>query len=494
MPTGNRVEDLIRAEFVPQEEDELLEELREKMYNASSYEEARDIQSQILALRHKQTDRYIAARGTEEAILEDAAKVITAVSLEEWKNYLKGCLDHYNEELAARNNEHNEHNEQYREAKPADVEFMENLFEYTKDNIENFLVYLILHRLDFQVDALVKFTTPRKSLQFMLLPLAEKRYKELSGKAECGIAPRNHSLFSRILPNNLNLPLDKFNCVGSGFWNVLADSDSGQLTLGLGLKGQKSLVPEENLAVIGAIIWDDDIKTTKRLTEFDKRLTAALGTLYNHGCYEVTFSQIHKIMGNATEPNQRQKELINDSLSKMGVARLYLDNKGEIEAGYSYPAFRYDKPLLIFERLQIEYRGQESIAIRLSEEPPLIKFARERDQITSIPLKVLQAPLNKTIENMKIEDYLLERISHMKNDEKKAIRASRNSKPHRTVEQCRSLSRKIKLNTIFTACEIKGKQAQRAPEKIKKFLNWYISTGFIVKYEIDEYKDIIITV
>lgn len=175
MPTGNRVEDLIRAEFSLQEEDELLEELREKMYNASSYEEIQDIQSKILDLRSKQTDRYIAARGTEEAILEDADKVITAVSLEEWKNYLKGCLDHYNEELAARSNEHNE---QYREAKPTDAEFMENLFEYTKDNIENFLAYLMLYRLNFQISALVRFTTPRRGLQFMLLPLAEKRYKE----------------------------------------------------------------------------------------------------------------------------------------------------------------------------------------------------------------------------------------------------------------------------------------------------------------------------
>ena len=77
---------------------------------------------------------------------------------------------------------------------------------------------------------------------------------------------------------------------------------------------------------------------------------------------------------------------------------------------YKYNHFRYDAALLPLERMQAIVNGQTvDSAFHLFREPPLITFAKERKQVTTIERKVLQTPISKTNQNLLIEDYLLER-------------------------------------------------------------------------------------
>ena len=95
-----------------------------------------------------------------------------------------------------------------------------------------------------------------------------------------------------------------------------------------------------------------------------------------------------------------------------------------------------------------------------------MSFAKARRQITTIKPALLQSPISKTSENIQIEDYLINRISKMKNG---------------TGEK------KILLATLYENVGITTtKQKQRAPEKIRKVLDFYKANDFIKGYTMDK--------
>ena len=214
----------------------------------------------------------------------------------------------------------------------------------------------------------------------------------------------------------------------------------------------------------------EGVKITKKLTNFDKRVYIAVAALWNAGNKVITLTQIHYAMGNTKRPAAYQLEKINEAVSKMTTAKLFLDNALEVEKlKYNYGKFKYDGALLPMERMTATIKGQLSdAAIHIFREPPLMTFARERNQITTFDVKLLQSPVSKTDGNLAIEDYLLERIAGAK--------------------QAASKGKKVVINTILyeTLFQKVGitdrKQKSRAIEKIKTYLDYYKSNGYIKSY------------
>lgn len=260
--------------------------------------------------------------------------------------------------------------------------------------------------------------------------------------------------------DKLDYPLDKPNSV---IWNLLqASAPDGQLRIDITTTPKGGdIYYGINFAELPA-----ELKITKQLTTFDKRCYVAAASLFQAGNDIVSATQIYKMMGNKGRPGDRDLQQINDSLTKMGTARVYLDNQREIKTAKGYKHFRYDGPLLPFERLSAYINGQLSeSAIHLFREPPLMSFARQRKQITTITRELLESPISKTEQNLRIDDYLIERIGHMKNPKSKT-------------------PRKMLYATIFDKCGItEKKQKQRAPEKIKKYLTYYKKCGYIRGYK-----------
>ena len=271
----------------------------------------------------------------------------------------------------------------------------------------------------------------------------------------------------------LSLPMDKPN---SYIWNLLKDAaDGGQIQIDIdtGKKGSK-----KDAVVYYSIDFLDglapDLKISKQLTPFDKRLYIAAAAIYNAGNNVTTTTQIHKMMGNRGRPTKAQIKKINDSLTKMGAARVYIDSTEEVKINKGYAAFKYDASLLPFERINayINNTLTES-AIHLFREPPMITFARERGQITNVTRQLLESPISKTDANLRLEDYLLERIGHMKNPKSKA-------------------PRNMLFTTIYERCHIAGntdkerKERQRTPEKIRKYLDHYEKCGWIKGYTMEK--------
>ena len=279
----------------------------------------------------------------------------------------------------------------------------------------------------------------------------------------------------RIISNptdKLTYPLDKPNSI---VWNLLAAADpNGQLALDIDTTSDRDKRKGKEAIIYYGINFDelDGVRFTKQLTPFDKRVYVAAAALHNAGNSIMTATQIHKMMGNRGQPKADQIEKINESLDKMRAATVCIDTTKEVTVNKGYSKFIYDGALLEFRRISAYINNTRTdAAIFLLAEPPLITFAKKRKQITNIPLLLLESPVNKTNANLLLDDYLIERISHMKNDKK--------------------LSRKMLFSTIYARCQIKtAMQKQRAPEKIKRYLDYYKQCGFISDYK--EEKDSVI--
>ncbi len=164
----------------------------------------------------------------------------------------------------------------------------------------------------------------------------------------------------------------------------------------------------------------------------------------------------------------------------MTSARIFFDN--EREAGkYSYPHFRYDGSLLPLERGTAIVNGKlADAAIHIFREPPLISFAKQRKQITTLDIRLLQAPVSKTDANLLIQDYLLERISRAKNAQTHKSKKENN-------EEITEKKERILLKTLYEHTDATTKkQRQRVPEKLHKYLKFYTGQGFIARYTIDK--------
>lgn len=267
--------------------------------------------------------------------------------------------------------------------------------------------------------------------------------------------------------DKVNWPMDKPNSV---IWNLIAAADpDGQLSLDIVTSKKGS---DQDAIIYYGINFDaleEGVRITKQLTPFDKLCYIAVAALHNAGNETVSATQIYYMMGNTTRPNDDDLQKVNDSLTKMGAARVYLDNIKETRAAKGYRHFKYDASLLPFERISAYIDGKlTESAIHLFREPPLISFAKDRNQITTFSRKLLESPISKTDANLRIQDYLLERIGHMKSPKSKA-------------------PRKMLFDTIYKHCNITTtKQRQRAPGKIRSYLDYYKKCGHIKGYTVDE--------
>lgn len=254
---------------------------------------------------------------------------------------------------------------------------------------------------------------------------------------------------------SLEFPIDPVN---NKIWSLQPQHINRLLDINTAKSGTKNKV---NIVV--RLNWDDigeGITITTPPDAYDKLVYDAVNALYQEGQNPMSLAMIYNAMGNDGQPGQVDKQRINDSITKMSRARMFLDNEQEIIHKYKYNRFEWDGPFFPMERVSAKLNGTiVDGLIFIYRELPLFTFARDRKQITRIPRSVLQSPQNKTVGNLQINDYLLRRIAQAK--------AERGKK-------------KILYKTIFDHCNISTiKQRQRAKPKVKQFMDHYIHSGYI---------------
>lgn len=279
----------------------------------------------------------------------------------------------------------------------------------------------------------------------------------------------------KLIPtDNLLYPVDK---PDYKLWDMARDSSKhgGQLELDIfmGTEEEKKKGKQPIITLALTFELPPGVQITKELTAFDKRVYIAVGALWNAGNRTMTVSQIYHMMGYTQRPASSNIAKINESLTKMSFARLYMNNEKEVNIHKKYEKINIDdEPLLAFRRKTAFINGQiVEGAIQVGFEPPMIKFARERNQVEPVTLQLLTTPINKTERNLEIEDYLMWRISRMKKQK----------------GDVRKNQKKILYESIFTYCRIKGRtQKFRTRGVIGKILDHYKAAGFIDGYDTDE--------
>ena len=77
----------------------------------------------------------------------------------------------------------------------------------------------------------------------------------------------------------------------------------------------------------------------------------------------------------------------------------------------------YQGPMIPAERVEIMMLSDNKTrdCIHLFRTPPLYDYARDKNQIGTIDIKMLDTPLSNTKENIELKGYLLKRIASIKN-------------------------------------------------------------------------------
>jgi len=299
-------------------------------------------------------------------------------------------------------------------------------------------------------------------------------------------AARNTALLSEpYKAEKMLLPTDKINLFA---WDM--KETSGQIKFNLSRGGNN-----DGATALYSLTFDDDpnVKLTKEIDHFDKAVVSAVGTAYNSGNKIISATGIYYAIGGTGKPDATTIERINKSLTKLDMGKVYIDNTAEAQL-YNYERFQKEDRLLHFKRVTAIANGKVSDAfIQILEEPILMTFARQRNQISAVPIKVLQSPISKTNNHLKIQDYLLWRIvqrrrelNKLKEQQQKKYTQNR----QRDIKEKAKLTIALKTFYEHTGNSKKDSTAKkRARSTAEKYLQHYQSDAagnWIESYTMDK--------
>lgn len=217
------------------------------------------------------------------------------------------------------------------------------------------------------------------------------------------------------------------------------------------------------------------IKISQEINSFDKRVWSAAVNLQKSGMDIFSLTQVYYAMGGTSTPTNTQLTKIYESIEKMALTRYSLDNSKEAEAYTRYKKVVTVKDYLLpVKTITATINGiYTNSAIKMIEEPSLMKWADDRKQITTIPIECFQVPISMTEKSLKLQDYLLVRICRQKNQNK-------------------NKDLKILYKTFLKRIgQSETKQKRRILDKTEKCLKYYKKIGFIKSFEFEEDKIVI---
>ena len=409
----------------------------------------------VQEIENEAKKRYILAlKGDKSAIIRDIEEILKAVTKEDFQNEI------FSEEQLF--------------PKPGDFLSLNNINKekkYTED-YRNFCIYLT-QILQAQIEAFQYYDFPLEEIEKLIDEKACKCYKRPESFDALPIFRTKTGELPKVNTSKLDsicFPLDKVN---STLWygfpvgevkDLKAESDKDSR------KGNQA-----NIILLLDFEALNGVNISRELTVYDKWVWNACANLKEQGHDVLTAEQIYKAMGNTGRPNAKTKEKIMESVETISRARVTIDTTEEHELYPKYDRVKATFPLLATETCTAYARGQVvEGAIRIIESPKLFAFAENRQQVTRLPLNVLDSPISKTDDNLLLSDYLLMRISKMRNS--------------------KNITRTILLDTIYQRCCIETyKQKQRLPEKIERILNHYKELEWIKDFKLTEREIEIIT-
>lgn len=263
-------------------------------------------------------------------------------------------------------------------------------------------------------------------------------------------------------------PLD-VSKAGLNLWN--SNVQQGKTAFDVTKKAEKNKNPADKVLIVYDFDFSElnGITTTKNLTSYDRLVYSAIAGIRNAGNTAFTDRQVFTVIEGNKRPAANQLKKIRESIKKMARVYVTVDNAAEAEKYKSKNFYKYTGsvlPIEILENVSVNGNVTDVAYHILENKLPLIDISKERNELTTVPAKLLQVPLNKTDTNLEIGFYIQTRVKR--------------------EEHAKKTEFKILLETLYKHAHIETKkQKQRAPEKVKAILDYYVNCDFIRAYKME---------
>lgn len=226
-----------------------------------------------------------------------------------------------------------------------------------------------------------------------------------------------------------------------------------------------------------AIEGDDAISGRKRLDRYTQAVYQAIIALWNAGNTYLTTGMIYSTMtGNDGKVPQKQADMIAQSIQTLMKSVVSINSADEQRLkAYGAVKAAYYGNLITAKAATVTIKGKRvDSAIQIFSAPILYEYAAAKKQIATGNVALLNAPINKTPENIVLIDYLRRRVDMLK--------TSRPNDPKKKAQN------KIRYDAIYEALEITGNDATAKNRKYRvrgyvvKTLDFWKEQGYIQDY------------
>ena len=217
-----------------------------------------------------------------------------------------------------------------------------------------------------------------------------------------------------------------------------------------------------------------------KLTTYDKSIINGVASLLESGNSSFTIPMLYHAMTGKENPSL-EPTLVEELSSRLDMMRrlmITIDLTEEVrehlirqapQDADGIESFTIEGALLPLNKYTGIIHGQKSELYQVIDTPPLQSYAKMKNQIATVPISLLKAPLNNNSTTIPLKNYLITRIEGMKN-------------PNNHLKQNRIL-----FDSIYRelgALERDKKVKKRIRDYTEIILTHFISEKYIQHYEL----------
>lgn len=263
-------------------------------------------------------------------------------------------------------------------------------------------------------------------------------YLEFQKKAEENGTPSSFKAFKELLFKDntdinkkekiINIPRTKSahqfviakSKVTNSFFKGDLETNGEQNVIGVEKRGAKNFID-----TIVTVNFENmpNLYMSRDISIYDRIVHDAVTSLSVTGGNEyITPLMIYRTMtGNPkAAPKKEQLQKVSESIRALSRIRILIQAEGE-KNRYGLQKSTYEGNLLATEIVRGKHNGKEEEWIHLLRSPVLYDYSSQRikQQVSRTDIKLLNTPINKNVEKMELQYYLLQRIETIKNSHAK---------------------------------------------------------------------------
>jgi len=207
-------------------------------------------------------------------------------------------------------------------------------------------------------------------------------------------------------------------------------------------------------------------------SSYEKSIINAVSSIIEAGNTTFTLATLYHAMTGKENPSL-DDQLMNElrqRLDKMRKMMITIDFTKEIQAKFmpEMEEFTIEGYLLPLTKAKGKVNGKYTEVYKIIDTPPLYRYAKAKKQLSTVPLILLNAPVNNNSSTIPLKTYVLWRIEGMKNKNNKLI------------------SNKILFDSIYSELgEIDANKVRkkRIRDYTKTILEHFVNEKYITSYE-----------